>query len=439
MKNNPVKVRKTLITLIHDMGKSAWLYAKDPERDFSRNRKLPFEKLLALLISMGGGALTKELLDYFKCSPKTASSSAFIQQREKLLPEALEFLLHAFTESCAQEKRYRGYRLFAVDGSDVQISTNSADPDSYFTGSKAQSGYNLLHLDAVYDLCSRLYVDMFVHGKRTCGENAALVKMVDRASISGPAIFMADRNYEAFNSFAHIERKNCYYIIRIKDFNSSGIAAHAALPEQAQFDVTINYTLTRKHTNLVKALMRQNPEQYRFVPTSSTFDFLDLHENLFYPLSFRIVRFQIAEDAFEVVATNLPADQFPPEELKLLYNLRWGIETSFLHLKYTLALLNFHSRKTEHIVQEIFAKLIMYNFTEMVTAHVIIQSKSRKYAYQANFSAAVHICRQFLQFHVAPSSLTNLIAKLISPIRPGRCAPRVMAKGFHIRFSYRIA
>lgn len=439
MKNYPEKVRKTLKTLIDDMGQSAWLYAKNPQRDFSRSRKLPFEKLLALLLSMGGGTLTKELLDYFKCSGETASSSAFVQQRDKLLPEALEFLLHAFTEACAQEKRDRGYRLFAIDGSDVQIPTNPADPNSYFPGSEAQSDYNLLHMDAVYDLCNHLYVDMLVHGKRSYGENAALVKMVDRSAAAGPIIFLADRGYEAFNNFAHIERKDCYYLIRIRDFSRKSIASGVALPEEPSFDLEVNRILTRKQTNNVKALMQENPEHYKFVSTSQTFDFLDLQENLFYPMSFRIVRFQITEDTYEVVATNLPADQFPPEELKRLYNLRWGIETSFRHLKYALGLLNFHSKKTEHIVQEVFAKLIMYNFTEMVTSHVVIQSKSRKFHYQANFSAAVHICRQFIRHAVTPSSLAALLSKLILPIRPGRSAPRARSNNFQIRFSYRIA
>ena len=54
-----------------------------------------------------------------------------------------------------------------------------------------------------------------------------------------------------------------------------------------------------------------------------------------YELSFRVVRFMISEDSYETVITNL---DFPPDELMRPYAMRWGIETSFRDLKYTIGL-----------------------------------------------------------------------------------------------------
>ncbi|WP_374972327.1 transposase [Blautia producta] len=45
-----------------------------------------------------------------------------------------------------------------------------------------------------------------------------------------------------------------------------------------------------------------------------------------------------------------------------MYGRRWGIECSFRELKYTIGLTNFHAKKVEYILQEIFAWLIIYNF-----------------------------------------------------------------------------
>ena len=101
-----------------------------------------------------------------------------------------------------------------------------------------------------------------------------------------------------------------------------------------------------------------------------------------FALDFRIVRFKITEDTYETVITNLDPFSFPSEELKKLYNMRWGIETSFRELKYTVGLLHFHAKKVENITQEIFARLTMYNFCELITSHVVIQEKRRKYVYQ---------------------------------------------------------
>lgn len=60
------------------------------------------------------------------------------------------------------EYTYRQYRLLAIDGSDVQIPTNPDDPDSYFPGTNDQKPYNLLHLNASYDLSNGVYLDAIV-------------------------------------------------------------------------------------------------------------------------------------------------------------------------------------------------------------------------------------------------------------------------------------
>ncbi|WP_282432990.1 transposase [Desulfosporosinus meridiei] len=48
---------------------------------------------------------------------------------------------------------------------------------------------------------------------------------------------------------------------------------------------------------------------------------------------------------YKTVYTNLNAEDFPPEKIKQLYNLRWGIETSFKELKYAVGLASLHSKK----------------------------------------------------------------------------------------------
>ena len=161
--------------------------------------------------------------------------------------------------------------------------------------------------------------------------------------------------------------------------------------------------------------------------------------SMFYKLPFRIVRFEITEDTYETVVTNLDAQFFPPKELKKLYAMRWGIETSFRELKYTVGLLHFHAKKVEYIYQEVFARLIMYNFTELITSPVIIQNADAKYAYRANFTVAVHVCRQFFLGNVSPPDVEAVIRRNVSPIRPGRSRPRNMTVKHAVSFIYRVA
>ena len=191
--------------------------------------------------------------------------------------------------------------------------------------------------------------------------------------------------------------------------------------------------------SVIKALQKEFPGIYRFLPVHVHFPFLPADSSVFYPFSFRIVRFKISDDSTETLITNLDADTFPAEELKRLYHMRWGIETSFRQLKYTVGLSLFQSKKVEYITQEVFARLTMYNFCELITSHVVIQKKRRKYVYQTNFTAAVHICRQFLRGFVAPPRVEALIEQYVVPVRPGRSIPRKAKNVKFNGFLYRIA
>ncbi len=436
-------VKRKLTEAIAQLCEVSWMFAKDPARDFTKKRKLPFDKVISFLLALEGGSLTTEMLRYFGCSQNIATSSAFVQQRGKIHPSAFSSLFDLFVQKTNKDLCYKGFRLLAADGSDIQIPINPNDPDSYFPAKENQSAYNLLHLDAMYDLLRHTYTDAILLGQRKANERSSLCDMVDRSSLKN-VLVIADRGYEGFNLMAHIQEKGWCFLIRIQDIlNSKGIAAGLDLPSTDEFDLFVDLSLTTKQANNVKKLAEKKNE-YKILRNGRDFDYLPaknhkLDPTIFYKLPFRIVRFQIADGAFETVVTNLDRDDFPASELKQLYNMRWGIETSFRELKYTVGLLHFHAKKVENIYQEVFARLIMYNFTELVTSPVIIQKADCKYAYKANFSVAVHVCRQFFLGNVSPPDVEALIRKHVSPIRPGRSRPRKMTAKHAVSFLYRVA
>lgn len=443
MHKRPEQIKAILSQLIQNIADHPEQFSKNPQHDFTRTRKLSIERIIMLLLGMKGNSTTNELLDFFNYSLDTATSSAFVQQRNKLLPETMEMLFCSFVKRTSNATLYKGFRLLAMDGSDIQIPTTKEDTDSYYPGTNGQRPYNLLHLNALYDLLSHTYADVLIQKSHYANERRAFTDMVDRSD-DIPTLFIADRGFEAFNVLAHIQEKGAKFLIRVKDISScGGIASGLQLPEQDEFDVFISLLLSRKQTNADKALFKDR-NHFRFISASSTFDYLPVKNKKSipvapYPLSFRVVRFPISDTTYETVITNLDEKDFPPEELKKLYAMRWGIETSFRELKYTIGLLHFHAKKVEHIFQEIFAALIMYNFCELITSPVVIHKAHKKYAYSANFSVAVHICRQFLLKDISPPDLEALIAKNVSPIRPGRSRPRKPSPKGVISFLYRVA
>ena len=430
-------IKEKLDTVITVMQEYSWLFVNDPEKDFTRKRKLDFKEMVNILLSMGGNSLKIELIKYFSYDVETATSSAFVQQREKILPEAFEFLFHRFTSTSVNPNYYDGYRMFAVDGSDLNVAHNPEEKENHYAATNNAKGYNLLHLNAMYDLCSRVYVDAIVQPGRKENETKALIDMVDRSNIKEPAIVIADRGYESYNIFEHIAKKGWNYVIRVKDIGSNGIASGLSLPKYKEFDVNYNLLLTRRQTKEIKS----NPKKYKFMPANQNFDFLPVGDKGNYPINFRVVRFAISDDGYEMIITNLPENEFSAERIKEIYRMRWGIETSFRELKYAVGLTNFHSKKTAYITQEIFARLTMYNFCEIITAHVVIQQKDRKYSYQVNFTIAISICMHYFRCRdaIPPPNVEALIQKNILPIRYGRKDRRKIKSQSAVSFIYRVA
>lgn len=260
--------------------------------------------------------------------------------------------------------------------------------------------------------------------------------MIDNSTITNNAIVIAERGYESYNTFAHIQEKVWKYVVRVKD-GKGGIVSSLKLPSSEVFDKCISLKITRRQTKEIKA----NPELYKILPKNFNFDYLELKSPKFYDISFRVVRFKISEDSYETIITNLDKEEFGVDMIKKLYYMRWGIETSFRELKYAIGLVNFHSKKVEYIVQEVFAKLTMCNFCEIITLNVVITHKQRKHAYQVNFTNAIHICMYFFRRpdNEYPPDVEALIQKNILPVRKGRKDLRKIRSKSSVSFIYRVA
>ena len=165
---------------------------------------------------------------------------------------------------------------------------------------------------------------------------------------------------------------------------------------------------------------------------ASTFDYIDYGSTDTYELAFRIIRFPLSESTYECIVTNLPHNEFPPERIKEIYYTRWGIESSFRKLKYTIELSNFHSYKSQYIEQEIWAKLIAYNITETLINCTVLETHDTKHEYKVNFTIAAHICRVFLRLTTEKDQydVMSLLQRELILIRNDRQYPRLQTAHF---------
>ena len=416
-------------------------YVQNPQRDFTRLRKISFYDCIMSVCCMSGGTLFSELLEFYHDSDDPPSASALLQQRSKLKYHAFEDFFRLTVDLNNNQQLYQGYRLLAADGSDVQIPMNPKDEDTFFPGTNGQKPYNLIHLNAMYDILSNSYLDVVVQDRMHFAEHEALNQMVDSSDIEH-ALVMADRGFESYNVMAHMQEKGWKFLLRVKDITGNGIVSRLELPQDPCFDMDIDLQITRKFSNETKRLFSDR-NHYRYAPPNSKFDYLPPRSNykdeaVFYHLPFRVVRFEIAENKYEILLTNLDRDKFPPAELKRLYAMRWGIETSFRTLKYNVGLIYFHSSKKSLIMQELFARLALYNITSAIAAETIPADDGKIYRYKVNAAQAVLICRKLFLNRISLCLAEKLLLKSVVPVRMNRTFRRKNPSRIAINFIYRV-
>ena len=245
-------IKKSLNKCIDDISAHPEVYAKNPSKDFIRNRKLPFDQMIKCILTMSGKSLNGELMDYFNMNISMPTVSAFVQQRDKINYCTFEKLFHSFTNTIDEQNLYKGFRLLAIDGSDLHVPSNRKETESFYQNSKGYKPFNLLHLNVLYDLRRNIYTDAIVQPIKYRNEHKAFVTMIDRDDLSIPTIYIADRGYESYNNIAHVMEKGQKFLIRVKDVDRFGIVSKLPLPDKKEFDVSVSVKLTRSQTKDTK-------------------------------------------------------------------------------------------------------------------------------------------------------------------------------------------
>lgn len=403
-------------------------------KSFSRKSTLTAETVIRLLIGAEGGSLAKILHD----AGIQATASALSQRRAQIPPEVFRTVFTNFNSTCADNNFFQGYRLLAVDGTAVNLPRNPKAP-SFVQNDGIPKGVNQLHVTPLYNILSRTFDDLVIQPEPKKDEIGALVDMLERNTFTQKTLIIADRGFESYNLIAHcLEKENADFLIRVRQ-NYSAMREVAKLP-MMELDCTIRPTITTTQTKEDK----KNGYVFLQVPKKSKvgsktrrgrWDFPSP-----YPMKLRVCRFLLDNGEFETVATSLPRS-FSLDDIKELYHLRWGIETSFRDLKYTLGLVNLHGKSDAFAEQEIYASLTVFNFASRVCNEVVVrQPKNGVYAYKVNFKMAVMLCKEHLRTpNTDGETLLKEIARYTVPIRPNRQDERnLKVKGF-AGFVYRVA
>ena len=136
---------------------------KNTGKDFTRTRWLPFESVINQVLTFQNKALQNELFDFFGNQELVPTKSALIQQRHKIKTEAFDFLYHTFMEKVKPKHFFHGYSLYACDGSTINLPRNPMDIATSVSAKPEARSYNQIHLNALYDLINKVFVNFTIN------------------------------------------------------------------------------------------------------------------------------------------------------------------------------------------------------------------------------------------------------------------------------------
>jgi hypothetical protein len=402
------------------------------DRDFVRNRKLPFGKIVLFITKLNKKSLSIELDRFFEeiGSEMECSVSAFSQQRVKLKPDFFR-CWNKLLQKCfylyygEAVKRWKGYRIVAADGSTVSL-INTPALSNYFGGQSNQF-INFVQAKTFYhyDVLNEIILLAEIKPYR-CGEMNMAYKAVWEMPEDTVTIY--DRNFSNYKMIAlHLwQNKERKFLIRaketqirIKTFIQSG--AHSCV-------VNIKPT-----PSAIVGLKKSGFEIKK--------DTL---------IKVRLVRVELP-NSVEVLITNLwEEDGHLTEEFKDLYFMRWGVETNISIQKNILQLESFSGLTACSVLQDFHATIVMCNLHSILikAAQKTVENTStkRKYPMKINRNKAIGKLKANLMYlftYRDPQSilqqLHDYFIKNALPVRKGRSFQRIrknaQSKSKHKTFS----
>ena len=381
---------------------------------FTRNRKLSFQDIIYFILGLPRKSLPTELDLFFEKQGYSVSKQAFSKARYKISPQAFEDIFHMSTDIFQftnQPKTWDGYRIFAVDGSDIAVDHNKNNAAEFGIKTNKHSSYPMARLSTLYDITNDLIVDVQFTGI-SIGEREHAHRLLSSPALTNAKkyknLIIFDRGYPSRALIHELEEKGFFYLIR---------CSHSFL-----------------------SCVNECPDGDHVVT--------DIYKNRTTQL--HVIKDTSCEES-HILASNLFGDTQDAEYHQNLYHRRWKIETKYGELKTRMKLENFSGKNPQAIRQDLYAALFISNLSSLIKAsaedEIEEQLTNKNHQYQLNRSFIIgKVCQYVktlvitLNYKKKLAMLITRIQKMRSIIRSDRHFKRISGhhgttNGFYIRVS----
>ena len=400
------------------------LFTTNPT-DFTRERKLPLRKIIGILINLPKRSLSIELQSFFESLEQPdlcCTKGALSLQRTKLKPIFFkvwnDFLIKCFYDFYGNNvKRWEGFTLMAVDGSNVSVVNKPEVLDHFGSADNQFGGVPMARAMQIHDVLNDLTIwgDIFP-GK--CSENAIIASHISHLPEDSLTLF--DRGYPSYSLIYLLanEESPRHFLMRCKTTFSNEVKNFVASNKMNL--VTIIYPSLESIERL---------REHHYIVTRKT------------GIRIRMVKVKLPDGEIEVLLTDLYDDKiFTVKKLSNLYFMRWKIETNYSKQKNQLQMEIFSGHRVMCIEQDYAAGLFVANLQSIIEKQCDREMKeisaSRCYEYKINRNVSwaclkYRILKLFIESNNSLTilmELQNLFIKNIEPVRPDRHVSRRLPK-----------
>ena len=315
--------------------------------DFTRNRKLTFERLCLFLLSNSKRSLGIELDEFYLAQGEwSCTKSAFSQARYRIKHDFFRtwnkhLIDLVYSKTSTRLCKWKDYYLKGVDGTTLYLFDDTAIA-AEFGGSRNQYGFVVMgragfQVDLLNGYCCGAWI-----GPHKLGEPQFAISFLEASTPKDLLIY--DRNFISFELIYKHLQKGVPFLMRsmltfnkiVEGFVSSGqkqAIAYFPIPDEAR-----------------RSLRKQGFEVNK--DTS---------------VKVRLIKIELDSGETEVLATSLfDQKKYRHKCFKELYAKRWGCETQIDKFKNKLQMEIFTGHKTEAIYQDFFASVIVLNLHNLI-------------------------------------------------------------------------
>jgi len=408
-----------------------------------------FADITLFMMNMVSKTMQREINDFIENVKKkkmSYSKSAMSKARAKISPELFKELNYGLIQDIYEDKEeiklYRGFRIFGVDGSRLELPNMTIPKDKkqsddikeiYGQVSDHNGKYAVMpRVSIMYDLENNIVVDGILSSLHTSERFMAiehleqLIKLNKETKEEYKDLGIYDRGYPSTGFIAYHYKNSIDFLMRV---NKKSFGAVQEFIRSKNSDKIIEIEVTRS----ILSNMSKETHHPKIKQLKSELKAGD-------KIRVRAIKVTLENGNIEVLLTSLLSqDIYKTEIFKEFYFKRWGVEISYDILKNIFDIENFTGLTQIAINQDFFAIILTNNICSLVMSDVMEEkvslynnTKKRKYLYQLNRNFSIGCMKDKLISMFMKNARIEKIYQLIEdeiisnlvPIKPNRSFPR---------------